>query len=185
MRKKTLDELNRLRPGETHLRPTVPCVLVLDNIRSGLNVGSVFRTADALAVEKIWLCGITAHPPHREILKTAIGATETVEWSYEESTTDVLRMMKEEGRRIIGLEQTTESRMLQDVHIDPKDSYALVFGNEVDGLSEETIPFLNEAWEIPQFGAKHSFNISVSVGITLWHFLGPHIDALLQDETAG
>ena len=164
-RKLKLDELNRLSPAEYQMTEKIPLIFVLDNIRSGLNVGAAFRTADAFAVKKIYLCGITAKPPHREILKTAIGANETVEWEYSESVEAVCESLKGSGAEIIGIEQTSDSESLFGFDFQLDRASVLVFGNEVHGLSDETLPLLDRVIEIPQFGTKHSLNVSVTIGI--------------------
>ena len=171
MKKKSLKELNRLSPEAFKSTERNPVVIVLDNIRSALNVGSAFRTADAFAFAALHLCGITATPPHREILKTAIGATEAMPWIHFENTGDSLKKLKAEGYQIIGVEQTHESTSLLDFQFEKQESYALVFGNEVQGLSEEILPLLDACLEIPQFGTKHSLNISVCVGVLGWEAL--------------
>ena len=142
--------------------------IVLDNLRSHNNVGSVFRTADAFLTPKIYLCGITARPPHRDIQKTALGATESVAWEYYEKTLDAVGELKEKGYKIIGIEQTQDSVELQNFVVEKDQRYALVFGHEVDGVAQEVIDQCDMCVEIPQFGTKHSFNIAVSTGIVLW-----------------
>lgn len=168
MRKLSLQELNRASAEAFKAQQKTPFVLVLDNIRSALNVGSAFRTADGFALEKIVLCGITAQPPHREILKTAIGATETVQWQHFEQTTEALLTLRQEGYLLIGIEQTDKSILLSNFVLNPDKKYALVFGNEVKGLEEDALPLLDECLEIPQLGTKHSLNVSVCVGIIVW-----------------
>ena len=143
-------------------------VIVLDNVRSHNNVGSIFRTADAFLTRKIYLCGITARPPHRDIQKTALGATESVEWSYYEATEDAVRELKADGYKIIGIEQAEGSVELQNVKIEREQKYALVFGHEVNGMDQNVLDMCDMCVEIPQFGTKHSFNIAVSAGIVLW-----------------
>lgn len=170
MRKLSLKELNRLDVKSFKLIPKVPIVLILDNIRSALNVGSAFRTADAFALESVYLCGITATPPKREILKTALGATKSVEWKYFENTNGAIADLKEKGFKIIGIEQTNQSTKLNHFEVDKNEKYALVFGNEVQGVSDDVIPILDNCIEIPQFGTKHSLNISVCLGIVTWSF---------------
>lgn len=170
MRKLKLKELNRAEVNEYKERKKIPVVIVLDNIRSALNVGSVFRTSDAYLIEKIYLCGITAKPPHKEITKSAIGATDSVDWIYEDAVDQCISSLKDEGYQIIGIEQTDESIPLQNFNIDQTISYALIFGNEVNGLSDSVLPLLDNAIELPQFGTKHSLNISVCAGITIWNF---------------
>ena len=169
-RKLSMLELNRLTPEAYKAQQKTPAVLVLDNIRSALNVGSAFRTADSFALQGIYLCGITATPPHREILKTAIGATESVDWQYFEQTTDAVKQLKEAGFRVFAIEQVTEKTWLQDVQVADDEKYALIFGNEVKGVSNSVLSVVDDCIEIPQFGTKHSLNISVSVGIVIWEF---------------
>jgi len=169
MKKLQLEELNRHSVETFKSLPKTPLVLVLDNIRSGLNVGSAFRTADAFALAGVHLCGITAKPPHREILKTAIGATESVDWQYFEKTTDSIVQLKSNGYRIIGIEQADKSIPLQEYTWDGVTPLALVFGNEVGGLADEALPLLDDCLEIPQFGTKHSLNVAVCIGIVTWH----------------
>jgi len=170
MRKLKLTELNRDKVSEYKTKIKIPVVIVLDNIRSALNVGSVFRTSDAYLIDKIYLCGITAKPPHKEITKSAIGATDSVEWMYFESTKDCLDELKNGNYTILGIEQTDQSYSLNDYGISNDKKYALVFGNEVNGVSDESIPLLDAAIELPQFGTKHSLNISVCAGIVIWEF---------------
>lgn len=168
MHKLKLDELNRVSVDEFKKQEKLPLTLVLDNVRSMHNVGSIFRTSDAFALERIVLCGITGQPPHREIEKTALGATQSVEWSYFETTTAAIDWLKEEGKIILAVEQASNSIMLNEYKPNPAISYALIFGNEVDGVSEEAMQKIDACIEIPQFGTKHSFNIVVSAGIVLW-----------------
>ncbi len=168
MRKLKLQELNRLDVSAFKEQDKTPVVLVLDNIRSGLNVGSAFRTADAFALEKILLCGITARPPHREILKTAIGATESMDWAYFEKTTDAVAQLKADGYHIAAVEQAEGSTMLQDFQFPKAKKLALVFGNEVSGVHEDVMELIDECIEVPQFGTKHSLNISVCIGVVVW-----------------
>ena len=172
MKKLILDELNRVSVSTYKVQPKYPVTLILDNVRSGLNVGSAFRTADAFAIEQIILCGITPKPPHREILKTAIGATESVNWQYSESVYTTAEEFKNNGYQISLVEQMNKSTSLEKWQINSDQKIALVFGNEVNGVSEEVIPIADNALEIPQFGTKHSLNISVSIGIVLWHYMG-------------
>jgi len=168
MRKLKLQELNRVNAEEFKRQEKAPFYLILDNIRSGLNVGSAFRTADALAASGIYLCGITAQPPHREILKTAIGATESVNWQYRATTQEAIAELRADGIQIIGIEQTNESVLLPSFPYESDHRYALVFANEVRGISEEVLPLLDACIEVPQFGTKHSLNISVCLGVVLW-----------------
>jgi len=146
----------------------MPLVVVLDNLRSCNNVGSVFRTSDALLVSMICLCGITATPPDKEIHKTALGAENTVDWKYFETTEEAVKLLKEDGYRIIAVEQVVGSISLNEYNPESGDKLALVFGNEVKGVQQEVVDLCDQTIEIPQFGTKHSFNISVSVGIVLW-----------------
>lgn len=148
-----------------------PLILVLDNIRSLNNVGSAFRTADAFAIEAIYLCGITAQPPHREINKTALGATESVEWKYFKNTLEAVKALKENHYQCLAIEQTEGAVPLQEFSVKPNDRLALFFGHEVKGVQQEVVNSCDGAIEIPQFGTKHSLNISVSVGVVLWDIL--------------
>ena len=170
MRKLKLTELNRDSVEDHISKPKIPVSIILDDIRSALNVGSVFRTSDAYLINKIYLCGITASPPHKEITKSAIGATESVAWKYCESAAQCISGLKDEGIAVIGIEQTDESVSLHELSIDSQKQYALVFGNEVNGISDDVIPLLDSAVELPQFGTKHSLNISVCAGIVIWDF---------------
>lgn len=145
-------------------------VLVLDNVRSMMNTGSVFRTADAFLLEGIYLCGITATPPHREIHKTALGATESVYWEYFEETSQAIARLREKGFQVLALEQAGGSVALQDFRPVAKQKYALVFGHEVKGVGEEVLKLCDGCLEIPQFGTKHSLNVSVTAGIVVWDF---------------
>ncbi len=168
MKKLSLKELQRVSVEAFKAQAKTPIVLVLDNIRSALNVGSAFRTADAFALRKIYLCGITAQPPHREILKTAIGATDAVDWEYVADTTTALQTLKAEGFQILSVEQTDESTPLQDFPVQNQQPYALIVGNEVNGVSDEALSLSDACLEIPQFGTKHSLNVSVCLGIVVW-----------------
>jgi 23S rRNA (guanosine2251-2'-O)-methyltransferase len=168
MRKLKLDELNRASVAEFKAGEKLPVVVVLDNVRSMHNIGSIFRTADGFAVEKICLCGITAQPPHREIEKTALGATQSINWTYYAEPLEAIKQLQEEGYRIIAVEQAESSIMLQNFTIVEGEKYALIFGNEVNGVSDEVMNTVDACIEIPQFGTKHSFNIVVSAGIVLW-----------------
>lgn len=168
MKKLSLDELGRISVDQFKEAEKIPVILLLDNIRSLHNVGSAFRTADAFRIEKIYLTGITGTPPHREIQKTALGATESVAWEYSESTGLVIRKLKEAGYTIVIVEQTTDSLPLQTFFAEKEKKYCLVFGNEVHGVSEEAIALGDLALEIPQSGTKHSLNISVCLGIVVW-----------------
>ncbi len=166
--KLSLSGLNRIGVEEFKQKEKNPIVIVLDNIRSMNNVGSVFRTSDAFLIEKIFLCGITPKPPHREIQKTALGATETVEWEYKHTTFDAIDELKGKGYLIYSIEQAVGSIMLNDFVFPQKEKVAVVFGNEVEGVDQEIINISNGVIEIPQFGTKHSLNISVSAGIIIW-----------------
>lgn len=170
MKKLDLHELGRMSVDQFKNAEKLSLTIVLDNIRSLHNVGSAFRTADAFRLEKIFLTGITGTPPHREIEKTALGATRSVDWEYMESTGDLMRRLKAEGYTIVVVEQTTKSTALNNFEPTPDVKYALIFGNEVNGVSEAALPFADEAIEIPQFGTKHSLNISVCLGIVAWEF---------------
>ena len=168
--KLNLDQLNRLTPEEYTKSKKLPIVVVADNIRSAMNIGSMFRTCDAFAVERLLLTGISAKPPHREITKTAIGATETVEWEYISRPVEVLQQYKDEGYRLISIEQTNDSTPLKEYLIEKSQKIILVFGNEVSGVSNEIIELSDDCIEIVQFGTKHSLNVSVCAGIVLWAF---------------
>lgn len=168
MRKISNEELNRLSPQEYQHTEKTPVVLVLDNLRSMHNVGAAFRTADAFAIEAIHLCGITAQPPHREIHKTALGATESVAWHHHKTTTAACQALKSEGYRLLAVEQAEPSLSLADFDIRTHEKWALIFGNEVFGVSEEVVALADACLEIPQYGTKHSLNVSVSIGVVLW-----------------
>lgn len=170
MRKLKLDELNRLKLEEFQAIEKFPVTIVLDNIRSGVNVGSFFRTADGFALEQIYLCGYTPKPPHNEIFKTAIGATKSINWQHFPDVVDAIQQLKSRNYRCIGIEQTDASIPLNEVKITDK-PIALVFGNEVNGLTGEILSLMDEFWEIPQFGTKHSLNVSVCGGIVLWEVI--------------
>jgi tRNA G18 (ribose-2'-O)-methylase SpoU len=168
MKKLSLEALHRLSVPDFKESAKMPVVLVLDNVRSLHNVGSAFRTADAFRIEKIILTGITGTPPHREIHKTALGATESVAWEYVEKTATALELLRSRGYTIVVIEQTTESMGLQQFRPDRYEKIGLVFGNEIQGVSEEALPLADLALEIPQEGTKHSLNVSVCVGIVCW-----------------
>ena len=168
MRKLLNSELERKTLEQFRKTEKAPFIIVLDNVRSQSNVGSIFRTADAFLTEAIYLCGITSCPPHREIQKTALGATESVEWRYFSTTADAIGVLKEKGYKIVAVEQAEGSIELQDLQIDYDLKYALVFGHEVNGVDQEIVNSCDMCVEIPQFGTKHSFNIAISVGIVLW-----------------
>ncbi|HBX52258.1 MAG: RNA methyltransferase [Bacteroidetes bacterium RIFOXYA12_FULL_35_11] len=168
MRKLKNEELGRPCLEEFKTKEKTPIVLILDNVRSLNNIGSIFRTADAFAIEKIILCGITGTPPNKEISKTALGATESMEWSYCEKTSDAIQKLKQETYFIIAVEQVENSIALNDFSIAPEKKYAIIFGHEIRGVEQEVIDQCDACIEIPQFGTKHSFNVSVSAGIVLW-----------------
>jgi 23S rRNA (guanosine2251-2'-O)-methyltransferase len=170
VRKVANEELGRMSVEEFQQAPKLPLVVVLDNIRSMNNVGSVFRTADAFRISSIILAGITAQPPHREIQKTALGATESVDWTYFESAAEAVSQLKKDGFEIIAVEQTEPVTLLDQFKIDPSKKYALVFGNEVFGVDEKVIHIADRCVEIPQQGTKHSLNVAVSAGIVMWEF---------------
>ncbi len=165
-----MDELNRLNADEFKHAKKAPIVVVLDNIRSMHNVGSIFRTSDAFAIEKLYLCGITAQPPHRDIEKAALGATESVAWEHHQNTNDLCQKLKQEGFTLLSIEQVEGSLSLENYVPDATKKYAIVMGNEVEGVSQEVINSSDACIEIPQFGTKHSFNVSVTTAIVLWHF---------------
>ncbi|ESU20101.1 putative SpoU rRNA methylase family protein [Flavobacterium cauense R2A-7] len=168
MRKLTNAELERKNVEEFKQADKTPLIVVLDDIRSLHNIGSVFRTADAFLIEKIYLCGITATPPNKEIHKTALGATETVVWEYAKDVLEVIEKLKSEKVAVYAIEQVENSVMLNEFQIEEHQKYALVFGNEVKGVAQEAIHASNGVIEIPQLGTKHSLNISVSAGIVIW-----------------
>ena len=167
MRKLKNSELERISVENFKSFEKTPIVVVLDNVRSALNVGSSFRTSDAFRIEKIYLCGITATPPNKEIRKSALGATESVEWEKVEDTESVIKKLKSDGYHICAIEQTEKSTMLNDFIL-PKKPIAAVFGHEVNGVQQSVVDLCNQCIEIPQIGTKHSLNISVSVGIVIW-----------------
>lgn len=169
MRKLKNSELNRPSVKEFKSLIKMPIVIVLDNIRSLNNIGSIFRTGDAFRIEGIHLCGITGTPPHREIQKTALGATESLDWTYFNKTIGSIKFLKQQHYKIIAVEQMDSSIDLRDFAPGLSEKLALVFGNEIKGISDEILNFVNVGIEIPQFGTKHSFNVSVSAGIVLWH----------------
>ena len=170
MRKLENSELSRISADEFKQAAKTPLILVLDDIRSLNNIGSIFRTADAFRVKKILLCGITATPPNKEIHKTALGATESVDWEYFKQIADALESLRDQDVRIFAIEQVEGSRMLDTVSPEPDRTYALVFGNEVFGVSGEALKFCEGSIEIPQTGTKHSLNVAVSAGIVTWEF---------------
>ncbi|WP_147678181.1 TrmH family RNA methyltransferase [Algibacter pacificus] len=168
MRKLKNSELDRLSVEDFKKTAKTPIIIVLDNIRSLNNVGSVFRTSDAFLIEKIYLCGITATPPHKDIHKTALGSTDTVAWEYVENTMDLVENLKAENVRICAIEQAEKATMLNNFTPETDTKYALVFGNEVKGVAQDVVSVSDVVIEIPQFGTKHSLNISVSCGVVVW-----------------
>lgn len=171
MRKLKNSELGRLNVEEFRSADKIPLIVILDNIRSLNNIGSVFRTSDAFLVEKIYLCGITAVPPHKEIHKTALGATESVDWEYCDNIINLIERLKENKVKIVAIEQTDKSTSLQSFEIKKDETYAIIFGNEVKGVQQKVVSASDSCVEIPQFGTKHSLNISISCGIVLWDLL--------------
>ena len=167
-KKLKLQELGRISVKAFKEAEKTPIIIVLDNIRSLNNIGSVFRSSDAFRIEKIYLCGITAQPPHRDIHKTALGATESVEWEYVENTVDLIHKLKSEGVITLAIEQAENSLILNEFHPQPNQKYAIVMGNEVDGVQQSVINVCDNVLEIPQIGTKHSLNISVCTGVVLW-----------------
>ena len=170
MRKLKNEELKRKTVVDFKEATKTPLILILDNIRSLNNIGSVFRSADAFLVEKIYLCGITAIPPHRDIHKTALGATDNVSWEYVENTLEVVKKLQEEDASVWAIEQTENATLLNSFKPKPKTKHAFVLGNEVRGVSQEVVSACGQALEIPQYGTKHSLNISVATGIIVWNY---------------
>jgi 23S rRNA (guanosine2251-2'-O)-methyltransferase len=167
-KKLKLEELNRLSVEEFKNSEKIPVALVLDNIRSLHNIGSIFRSADCFAIAHVFLCGITATPPHREINKTALGATDSVDWSYFESTEELIKHLKNEEWIVCSVEQTQNSTSLLNFSLSPEKKYCFILGNEVDGVSQDVINISDYVIELRQFGTKHSLNVSVCAGIILW-----------------
>ncbi len=163
-----MSELNRLTPGEYKTSEKMPVRIVLDDVRSAYNVGSIFRTADAFRIEGIYICGISARPPHKDITKTALGATESVDWKYSASVYDAVEELLQTGFRILAVEQVHDSISLADFMPEEGYRYAFIFGHEVFGVKEELLKRAYGCIEIPQFGTKHSFNVAISAGIVLW-----------------
>jgi 23S rRNA (guanosine2251-2'-O)-methyltransferase len=168
MKKLSMSDLNRLSPEEFKASEKLPVVLVLDDVRSAYNVGSIFRTADAFRVEAIYICGISARPPHKDISKTALGATESVHWQYFQDVKEAVGMLKLEQFKVYMIEQADQSIALGDFKPEEGKKLAFIFGHEVFGVKEELIPMVDGCIEIPQFGTKHSFNVAISAGIVLW-----------------
>jgi len=169
MRKLKVTEMGRLSLAEYKASEKQPIVVVLDHVRSLYNVGSVFRSSDAFCIEGVVLCGITARPPHPEIHKTALGAEESVGWKYFERTEDALTWLKQQGYTVLAIEQCEGSTMLQNFQREPGKKYAVVLGNEVKGVQQQVVDLCDGCLEIPQYGTKHSLNVSVAAGIILWH----------------
>ena len=170
MRKLRTIEMNRLSIEEFREAPKLPLVVVLDNVRSLYNIGSIFRSCDAFRVKSVYLCGITATPPNAEIHKTALGGEDSVEWKYFEKTEDVIQQLRQEDYFIYSIEQVENSTRLQNLSLDATKTYTVVFGNEVKGVSQNVVDLSNDCLEIPQFGTKHSLNVSVAAGIVIWEF---------------
>lgn len=170
MRKLKITELNRLTNEEFQEKEKLPLIVVLDNVRSLFNVGSVFRTSDAFLIEEIFLCGITSTPPHTEIHKTALGAENSVKWRYFQKTEDAVSYLKNENWSVVAIEQVEGSTMLSDFDFNANKKLAFVFGNEVKGVQQSVVNLCENCIEIPQFGTKHSLNISVTAGIVIWEF---------------
>ncbi len=168
MRKLKNSELDRLNVDEFKSAEKTPLIIILDNIRSLNNIGSVFRTSDAFLIQKIYLCGITATPPHNDIRKTALGSTDSVDWEYVENTLDIVKQLQTEGVKVMSVEQAENATMLHNFQPDHGQTYAVTFGNEVKGVSQEVVDASDIVIEIPQFGTKHSLNISVSCGVVVW-----------------
>lgn len=170
MRKLKVTELNRISVEEFKEAEKLPLIVVLDNVRSQYNVGSVFRTSDAFRVECIYLCGISATPPHQEIHKTALGAEDTVNWKYFKDTKEAILKLKSDGYYIFSIEQVEGSVMLKNLQLDASKKYAVVLGNEVKGVQQEVVDLSDGCIEIPQYGTKHSLNVSTTAGIIIWDF---------------
>jgi len=171
MRKLSMDELGRKSVAEFKQATKIPVIAVLDNIRSMHNVGSVFRTADAFLIDAIFLCGYTPQPPHRDINKTALGATDSVDWIYFDTTVNAVNELKKQGYKIFAVEQTEGSISLEKISVGNEEKLAVVFGNEVEGVNDEVLTLVDGSIEIPQLGMKHSLNISVAAGIVLWEIV--------------
>lgn len=170
MKKLKNEELDRLDVSQFKAAAKTPVSIVLDNVRSLHNIGSVFRTADAFLLHTVYLCGITARPPHKDIHKTALGATDSVSWHYAADTLDLIQELRQKGRTVIAVEQAHGAVPLQEVKLDGDSHYVLVFGNEVKGVHQKVVAACDSVLEIPQFGTKHSLNIAVSVGVVVWDF---------------
>lgn len=174
-KKLKLWELDRVSEEEFQKQNKFPLIVILDDIRSLNNIGSFFRTADAFNIEKIYLCGITATPPHREIQKTALGATDSIQWEHKASIVDLVTELKSQGVHIVSIEQTEKTLLLQNINQLNSQKFALVFGNEVNGVNQSVVDLSDTVVEIPQFGTKHSLNVSVCAGVVLWEFAKKYI----------
>jgi tRNA G18 (ribose-2'-O)-methylase SpoU len=168
MKKLSMSDLNRISAEEFRNSGKMPVVIILDDVRSAYNVGSIFRTADAFRVSAIYICGISARPPHKDISKTALGATESVEWKYFQEAIAAVQSLKEEGYLVYAIEQADESISPEDFQPEKGSKIAIIFGHEVFGVKDELFPMADGCLEIPQFGTKHSFNVAISAGIVLW-----------------
>ena len=175
MRKLRNEELNRLSVSDFKDAEKIPLIVVLDNIRSMNNIGSVFRTSDAFKVSKVYLCGITAQPPHPDIHKTALGATDSVDWEYAKSSREVVLQLRNHGYKTLAIEQARDSAKLDEIEVSSDEKYAIVFGHEVKGVQQEVVDVCDGVLEIRQFGTKHSLNISVCAGIVIWELSKPYL----------
>ncbi len=180
-KKLKLTELNRVSVEEYKSQDKTPIIVILDNIRSLNNIGSFFRTSDAFNIESIYLCGITATPPHREIQKTALGATDSVDWYYNENTLEVVDVLKNKGYKVYAIEQAKETISLENFKYN-NEPIALIFGNEVKGVDQNVIDACDACIEIPQFGTKHSLNVSISYGVVAWHLINQRIGKYTQTD---
>lgn len=174
MKKKTMEELARVSCEEYKKIRKIPVAVILDNVRSLNNIGSVFRTADAFLIEKIYLCGITATPPSPEIHKTALGAENSVEWEYAENTLDIVELLKSEGYKICSIEQVKDSISLFDFNVEKDEKYVVIFGHEVKGVQQEVVDASDYCIELPQYGTKHSLNVAVTAGIVMWEMFSKY-----------
>jgi 23S rRNA (guanosine2251-2'-O)-methyltransferase len=177
-----MEELNRKSVDEFKLSEKIPIVIVLENVRSAYNVGSIFRTSDAFLLESIYICGYTAHPPHKEIKKTALGAEDTVAWKYFKKTSEAIEELRKENYRVFSIEQAVNSHPLQETTIEKDEKIAVIFGNEVTGVEQSTIELTDGCIEIPQLGTKHSLNIATAVGVVLWEFVRTRIPPAPKGE---
>jgi 23S rRNA (guanosine2251-2'-O)-methyltransferase len=176
MRKLSVKELGRKSVAEFKQAEKFPIVVILENIRSGYNVGSLFRTADAFLLKSIYICGYTAHPPHKEIKKTALGAESTVDWKYFKKISEAIDELRKDGYKIYSVEQAEDSLKLQDTSFEPGKKLAVIFGNEVTGVEQSTIELTDGCIEIPQLGMKHSLNIATAAGVVLWELIRKQIE---------